>query len=189
MLMLLVLSLLVLPYDTMMPVFAKIVYNGDAATYGYISSFVGLGAIMGSLFMASIKEVSRLKSVLLISVSILGVGLIVFSRVEYLPAAIPFAVVIGFGSLSPMTAGITLIQMESAPEMRGRVMSYVAMAYFGMLPLGSLLVGTVSQKISAPLTMFCQGILALIIALIFSKFLLKPSEKNNQKKQRKINSV
>ncbi|GLU52924.1 MFS transporter [Dyadobacter frigoris] len=187
MLMLVLLSLFVLPYDTMMPVFAKIIYKGDAATYGYISSFIGLGAIMGSLFMASIKEVSHLKLVLLVSVAILGAGLIFFSRIQYLPAAIPFAIVIGFGSLSPMTAGITIIQMQSAPEMRGRVMSYVAMAYFGMLPLGSLLVGMVSQKVSAPLTMFYQGILALIIAAIFSKYILKqfgetrPNDKKAEK--------
>ena len=57
--------------------------------------------------------------------------------------------------------------------MRGRVMSYVAMAYFGMLPLGSLLIGTLSQRIGAPLTMLCQGILALLIAVLFGKLLYK----------------
>jgi len=57
--------------------------------------------------------------------------------------------------------------------MRGRVMSYVAMAYFGMLPLGSLLIGFVSQHTGAPNAIFYQGIIALIIAALFSKFLTK----------------
>lgn len=57
--------------------------------------------------------------------------------------------------------------------MRGRVMSYVAMAYFGMLPLGALLIGAVSQQIGAPNAILCQGIIALIIALVFSKYLRK----------------
>jgi hypothetical protein len=59
-------------------------------------------------------------------------------------------------------------------------MSYVAMGYFGMLPLGSLLVGSISQKITAPLTMLCQGIIALIVAVVFSKFLRKdkPDKRN-----------
>jgi len=47
-----------------------------------------------------------------------------------------------------------------------------------MLPLGSLLIGTISQKITAPLTMFCQGIIALIIAAIFYKIFSK--EKTNK---------
>jgi predicted MFS family arabinose efflux permease len=190
MLMLVLLSLFVLPYDTMMPVFAKVVYNGNAATFGYISSFIGLGAIMGSLVMASVKDVRRLKVILLLSVAILGAGLIFFSRIQYLPAAMPFAVIIGFGSLSPMTAGITIIQMQSAPEMRGRVMSYVAMAYFGMLPLGSLLTGSVSQKISAPLTMLCQGVFALVIAAIFSKYLSTKSgaQPDGKKTEKSIHS-
>ena len=57
--------------------------------------------------------------------------------------------------------------------MRGRVMSYVAMAYFGMLPLGSLLIGAISQQTGAPNALLCQGIVALIIAAVFSKYLRK----------------
>ena len=57
--------------------------------------------------------------------------------------------------------------------MRGRVMSFAAMSVFGMLPLGSLLIGFISQKIGAPITMLCQGILAILIAVLFSKLLYK----------------
>jgi len=179
MLILICLSLLVLPYDTMIPVFAKVIFKGNAATYGYISSFTGLGAILSSLFMASVKNVGRLKIILLIGMLTLGAGLILFSRVSYFPLAMPFAVLIGFGSLMPTTASITIIQMEAASNMRGRVMSFVAMAYFGMLPLGSVLIGAISQKITAPTAMLCQGVAALVIAGVFSKFLIKtkPDEK------------
>jgi len=48
----------------------------------------------------------------------------------------------------------------------------VAMAYFGMLPIGSLLVGAVSQLIGAPNSLLCQGALDLIIAATFAKFLV-----------------
>ena len=50
-------------------------------------------------------------------------------------------------------------------------MSYLLMAMTGMLPLGSLLTGAISQKIGAPDTLFCQGILALIIVAVFANFL------------------
>jgi len=168
-----ILSLLVFPYDTIVPVFAKVIFKGNAATYGYISSFMGFGAILGSLFFASLKKGTDLRAVILLSTCVLGIGLIIFSRIGYFPLAMPFAVLIGFGSLMPMTASITTIQMEAAAHMRGRVMSYMAMSFFGMLPLGSLLIGAVSQKITAPLTMLCQGIAALVIAALFTKILLK----------------
>jgi MFS family permease len=164
-------SFLILTYDTMIPVFAKVIFKGDAATFGYISSFVGLGAIAGSLIMASVKGIDKLKSTLIVSVIVLGAGLILFSRISQFYFALPFAILIGLGSLTPMTASITIIQMEAAPNMRGRVMSFIAMGFFGMLPLGSLLVGFISQKISAPLTMLIQGLTAIVIAIIFSRLL------------------
>ncbi|WP_343693259.1 MFS transporter [Chitinophaga sp.] len=161
----------VLPYDTLMPVFAKVIFSGNARTFGYIASAVGAGSIAGSLFLASLKKGEQLAAILLVSIVILGIGLIGFSRCTSFYAGMPFAVIIGLASLVPMTASITIIQVEAAAHMRGRVMSYVAMAYFGMLPLGSLLAGTVSQKISAPLTMLIQGGIALVIAFIFSNYL------------------
>jgi MFS family permease len=170
-LLILCMSFLVWPYDTVIPVFAKVVFKGNAATYGYITSFVGLGAVLGSLFLASVKKDANLKLLLLMGIVTTGIGLVSFSLAGYFPVAMVCAIVLGFGSLMPVTVSITIIQMESASQMRGRVMSYIGMAFFGMLPLGSLLVGLVSQRIGAPLTMLCQGIIALLIAIIFSNFL------------------
>jgi len=34
-----------LPYETLLPVFAKVIFKGDSLTFGYIRSFIGLGAI------------------------------------------------------------------------------------------------------------------------------------------------
>jgi hypothetical protein len=53
------------------------------------------------------------------------------------------------------------------------------MAYFGMLPLGSLLIGFISQKIGAPLTMLCQGILAVIITVVFGKIFYQQNKYTN----------
>ena len=48
------LGLLVLPYNTVLPVFAKVIFKGDAATFGYINSFIGIGAVAGSFFLATL---------------------------------------------------------------------------------------------------------------------------------------
>ncbi len=173
MLMLALTALLVLPYNTLLPVFAKVIFKGDAATYGYINSFIGLGAVCGSIFLASLKPGTDLKIVLLSNTIIFGAFLILFSHLSYFPLAMLVAVLTGFGMMSQTTIIMTIIQVNSDKKMRGRVMSYVAMAYFGMLPLGSLLIGAVSQWIGAPNAILCQGIVALVIAAVFSKYLRK----------------
>jgi MFS family permease len=172
MIMLGLISLLVLPYNTLLPVFAKVIFKGDAATFGYINSFIGFGAVAGSVFLASLKPGTDLKIVLLINSIIFGICLMFFSHISYFPVAMLFAAVSGFGMMSQTTIFITIIQVESDKAMRGRVMSYVAMAYFGMLPIGSLLIGAVSQQIGAPNAILCQGIIALIIVAAFYKFLV-----------------
>jgi len=166
-------SLLVLPYGTVLPVFAKLVFKGDAATFGYINSFIGIGAVTGSIFLATRKQNADLKSLLLVSTIIFGIFLILFSHAENFPLAMLLAAVTGFGMMNQTTICMTIVQVESEKEMRGRVMSYVAMVYFGLLPLGSLLVGYISQQIGAPDTILLQGIMALIIAVLFFKFLRK----------------
>jgi MFS family permease len=172
--------LLVLPYDTLLPAFAKVIFKGDAVTFGYISSCIGLGAIGGTLFLASLKPSADRKKLMLVCMIILGIGLILFSRIAYFPVAMLFAGLSGFGAMSQNTICLTIIQVNADIKMRGRVMSYVAMAYFGMLPLGSLLIGAVSQKLGASNTMFCQGVIALIIGVAFYAFLKR--NKFNKKK-------
>jgi MFS family permease len=178
-LMLTLVSLLVLPYNTLLPVFAKVIFKGDAATFGYMNSFIGLGAVCGTVFLASLKPGADLKIVLLINTVILGIGLILFSHISYFPMAMLIATLCGFGTMAQTTVCITLIQLSADAQMRGRVMSYVALAYFGMLPVGSLIAGAVSQKVGAPDTLLAQGIIAVIIAVSFSG-LLRDTKRNKQ---------
>lgn len=176
------LSLLILPYDTLEPVFAKVVFKGNATTYGYVSSTIGLGALIGTLLIASAPKGINLRKVVLTSIVILAIGLILFSQMGTLQLALPFALILGIGSITPISTSIAIIQMETDPQMRGRVMGYVVLAFFGMLPLGSLLISTLSQKVGAPATMLCQGIAALLIAavfyVLFGKKKLKSSRAN-----------
>jgi len=181
-LMLTLVSFLVLPYDTLLPVFAKVIFKGNAETFGYIYSFIGLGAIAGAFFLASLKRGTDLKIVLLTNTIILGIAMMLFSHISYFPLAMPFAILCGFGTMSQSTICITIIQVNSAAHMRGRMMSYVAMAMFGTMPLGSLLIGSVSQRIGAPDTMLGQGIITLIIVALFSGFLRKDSMDKKKRK-------
>lgn len=178
--MLALISLLVLPYNTVLPVFAKVVFKGGASTFGYISSFVGVGAVIGTIFLASRKPGAHLKKILFISTIMMGAGLICFSQIKDFPLAMFFAMLAGFGSVAQFTISNIVVQSESAPHMRGRAISILLMAIFGMMPLGSVLIGAVSQHIGAPATVLGQGIIGLIIALCFARFLLKRAENTRE---------
>ena len=181
MLMLAAVSFFSLPYITLLPVFAKQIFHGEASTFGYLNSFVGLGALTGALFLASLRSGTNLKRVLLICTVVFAVGLVTFSLVSDLSVALVLIALTGFGMMSQTTISNTLIQTTVAPAMRGRVLSYYAMAFFGMQPLGGLLVGTISHYIGAPQTLFWQGITTLIIAVLFLPFLRREDLNSNQR--------
>jgi MFS family permease len=171
--MLAIVSLLVLPYNTVLPVFAKVVFKGDASTFGYINSFIGIGAVTGTIFLASRKPGAHLKRILFISTILMGAGLICFSQITNFPAAMLFAAIAGYGSIAQFTISNIVVQSDAAPEMRGRTMGILLMAIFGMMPLGSVLTGAVSEHIGAQATVLAQGIIAVTIALLFVKFLTR----------------
>jgi MFS family permease len=171
MIMLALISLLSLPYITLLPVYAKEIFAGNASVFGYLNSFIGLGAIGGAYFLAAQKNGTDLKSILFTNTILFGVGLLAFSHATSLPLALLFLIITGFGMMSQTTISNTLIQMAVAPSMRGRVISYYAMAFFGMQPIGSLLIGALSSRIGPQNTMLIQGAITIIIALIFAPFL------------------
>jgi MFS family permease len=172
-LMLAAMSLFVIPYSTLLPIYAKVIFHGNAATFGVIDSFIGLGAISGALYLATRTKttLASRKKILRINTVIFGVGLILFAYTPWFPLAMLFAVISGFGMMAQTTMTNTIIQTTVAPEMRGRVISYFAMAYFGMMPLGSLLVGAVSQYAGAPNTVFAEGVIALGVVAVYWKYL------------------
>jgi MFS family permease len=175
-LMLAAMSLFVIPFSTLLPVYAKVIFHGNATTFGAIDSFIGLGAISGALYLAHQNAGTELrrKKILRTNTIILGVGLILFSYTPWFPVAMVFAVVSGFGMMAQTTMTNTIIQTTVAPEMRGRVISYFAMSYFGCMPIGSLLIGTVSQYAGAQNTMLSSGIMALILVTVFWRYFKRP---------------
>ncbi|MCC8410505.1 MFS transporter [Mucilaginibacter sp. UR6-1] len=178
-LMLCLMSVLVLPFSTLIPVYARDIFKGTASTFGVIDSVIGLGAFAGAIFLASLKPGSNLKLILAINTIVLGAGLALFSHEEIYPIALVFAMVSGFGMMSQVTISNTVIQTTVSPDMRGRVISFYAMVLFGLQPIGGLLIGTVSQYINAQNTLLAEGIAALLIGGLHLYFLRKEKQKNN----------
>src|ERR1700761_9590905 len=172
--------LFVLPFSTLLPVYAKDIFKVTASTFGIIDRVIGLGAVSGASFLASLKPGSNLKKILAINTLVFGTGLILFSHEGNYPLALVFATVAGFGMMSQITVSNTLIQTTVEPQMRGRVISFYAMAFFGMQPLGGLLIGKLSELIGTPDTMLAEGIFALLIGALHIRFLRKEKLKKQQ---------
>lgn len=168
-----IVSLLILPYDTLLAAFAKTIFHGNARTYGTLASCIGIGALTGTIFLASLKDGNKRKKVLTFSAALLGVSLIAFSFIHITLLAYAIAVIMGFSALTQTTICLTVIQTQTISEMRGRIISLYAMAMFGMLPLGGLLVGSVSHRIGSPNTILIQGFIAILVSIVFYRIFNK----------------
>jgi MFS family permease len=173
-------SLMVLPFSTLIPYYAKDIFKGTASTFGVIDSFIGLGAFCGAIFLASQKAGANLRKILFINTLVFGVGLILFSHETIYPLALVFVTIAGFGMMSQITVTNTLIQTTVAPEMRGRVISFYALAFFGLQPLGGLVVGSISKWAGTTNTLMGEGIAALLVGLLHWRYLRKEKLKLQQ---------
>lgn len=168
-------SLLVSPYVTLLPVYAKNIFKGDAATYGWLNAAIGIGAFAGAFYLATLSASVNFRKILLFNTFILGISLILFSYSYNIYLAIFFSVIGGFSSLLQTSVITTIIQSETAAEFRGRIVSLIAMAIFGMLPLGSLLVGYLAPIVGTQFTVFVEGLLGITIGVLFYKRLINSS--------------
>ncbi len=166
-------SFCVLPYATLLPIVAKEVLNGNALTYGYLISCVGIGALFGAARLASLSSILYHQKILYLATLLLGGSIVALSFCTVDLPAFVFAALSGLGMMLHTTIVNTLLQTLSDVRMRGRVMSYYAMALFGMQPIGALLIGTISHRIGVEPTLLIQGLLALCLALAFRSFLWK----------------
>lgn len=170
-LMLATVSVLLLPFTSLMPIYAKDIFNGTASTFGLLDSAIGCGALIGAIFLASLQPGTNLSRILAINNIIFGVGLILFSHSPSYPLALLFVAIAAFGMMSQTTISNTLIQTMVAPAMRGRVISIFVMAFSGGVPIGSLLVSYLSQHTGVRATVLGQGLLALIIGIMHARYL------------------
>ena len=175
-----VMSLLVLPFTTLTPVFAKDIFHGSAYTLGIIDGAIGLGALTGALFLASLKQGTNLSKVLAINTLVFGLGLTLFSQVLMLPLALLFITIGAFGMMSVRTVSNTIIQLHVPNRFRGRIISIYLMTLTLMMPIGSLLIGAVSHYTGVQAVVLTEGLIALVIAVIYGRYLKKEKLKNEE---------
>jgi MFS family permease len=160
-------AVLVLPFTTLMPVYAKDIFGGTATTFGLLDGAIGLGGLVGALYLAGLQPSTNLNKVVTVTTFVFGAGLLLFAYTPWVMLALAFLVVGAFGMMAQTTISVTLLQTQVLPAMRGRVISLYVLVYTTALPLGSVLVGAVSQRIGVRPTVLAEGILALGIGLLY----------------------
>jgi MFS family permease len=160
-------SLLGLPFQVFMPVFAREVLQGDSRTLGYLIGAIGAGALTGAVFLATRRTLGGIPLIILISALMFSAGLMAFSASPTLLLSVLLLVITGFGMVVEFASSNTLLQTLVDDRMRGRVVALYSMSFMGFTPLGSLLTGWLAEIAGVQFTVFVAGFCCLIAALFF----------------------
>lgn len=149
------------PYSVLMPAIAAQELGGGPNTLGLLMAASGVGALTGALYLAQRESVLGLGRVIMLATLLFGAGLIGFSRTSSIGLAAVLLAFVGAGFMMQLAATNTFLQTIVEERLRGRVMSFYTMAFFGTVPIGSLIGGTVAERVGAPATVMLSGVVCL----------------------------
>ena len=158
-----------MPYITLMPVFAADVHKSGADALGLMMGAVGLGALIGALYLARRTSIIGLGRVIVVATVGFGLALIAFTVSELFWLSLVLLAAVGMGWMVLIAASNTALQVLADNAMRGRVMSLFTMMLVGMAPFGSLLAGWFADRVGAPLVVAIGGGVCVIAALFFAR--------------------
>jgi MFS family permease len=167
-LLLALISLVGMPYTTLMPIFAGRILHGGAHTLGFLMAAVGVGALIGAVTLAARRSVLGLGRVIPMTAAGFGAGLVAFSASQWFWLSMLLLVGTGYCFMQQMASSNTILQTIVEHEKRGRVMSFYAMSFQGVAPFGSLIAGAAASRIGAPLTLMVGGSLCICGAALFA---------------------
>ena len=155
-----------LSINTLLPAFSTDVLKGGPDDLGLLMTGMGFGAIIGSLALAKMSSVTK-KGFWIIGTGALWGGLVAIFSItqDYFISTIVIGC-IGFVSAINMSMNRSVMQLQVAQSMRGRIMSVDMMSH-GLMPLGILPIGYIAETISVQAGLFTSGIALLLLTLLF----------------------
>ena len=156
------------PYTVLMPAIAKEVLHGGPNTLGLLMTATGVGALAGALYLAQRESVIGLGRIIMWASAVFGIGLVVFSQLTSLWLSFVVLAIAGCGFMIHLAATNTILQTIVEERLRGRVMSFYTMAFFGTVPIGSLIGGVMADRYGAPTTVLLSGIACLAASAWFA---------------------
>jgi MFS family permease len=140
-------GMLAYEFQVTLPIVAGKVFHGSSATYGLLLAAMGAGAIIGGLWTAARgKTGSRAlsRAALVFGVCMAFAALAPLLGIEFVAIA-----VVGFASVTFLAMANSTLQLNTEPQMRGRVMALWAVAFMGSTPIGGPLIGWITSTAGA----------------------------------------
>ncbi len=138
-----------IPDLVLMPVIARDVLGTGASGYGFLLTFVGVGALAGALTLAARARRIRRGRWLMVSSYAFSILLVIFSFVRSVPVAAGVLLFTGLTMIINSALANGILQTVVPDELRGRVMSAYVFVYVGLSPIGSFLAGAVARAVGA----------------------------------------
>jgi hypothetical protein len=157
-------------FQVSLPLLAANTFHGDATTYGFLTSTMGIGAVVGGLIAAgrSKRSPRRLVNTALAFGAVIILASLAPTRLIEEGALL----LVGAGSVTFLSLGNSTLQLEAEPAMRGRVMSLWSVAFLGSTPIGGPLIGLIGGSLGARYGLGVGGVAALV-AGVFGYVMLK----------------
>ena len=161
-----------LSINTFLPAFNTDVLKGGADDLGFLMTSMGVGAILGSLLLARFASAPHKGYWVIGSSALWGLTLALFAVTETYIYVVIFIGLIGFWSAVNMSMNRSLMQLQVAPGMRGRIMSIDMMAH-GLMPLGILPIGYIAEHYSVEAGLATSGLVLFFITVVSAIFMPK----------------
>lgn len=148
-------------FQVSLPAAAKDAFHGGPQAFGFMTAAMGVGAVVGGLLVAA-RGTTGLRTLILAAIGF-GITIAVTAAVPHLWMAIVALFFVGWLSVSFMSTGNATLQLNSDPQMRGRVMSLWSVAFMGSTPIGGPLIGWISEA-SGPRAGLAVGAASCFVA-------------------------
>jgi predicted MFS family arabinose efflux permease len=131
----------------LLPGFADNVFGRGPQALAWMTATVGLGAVLGGLWMVRRPAIAGLTSVVFANTLLMTAALLGFAATAQFWIALPCLAIAGFGLVVSGIGAQTLVQSAVATAVRGRVMALYGMIFRGGPALGALAMGVASEHI------------------------------------------
>ena len=180
-LMMAVIGTLAFNFSVVIPLIATNVFHQGAGGFGFLTSVLGAGAVVGALAAASRKGISYRR---LVGLAVaMGISILAAAVAPSLALEIAALFIMGAASFAFITTANTTIQLTTRPDMRGRVMALYAIAFLGSTPVGSPIVGWISQQFGPRIGFAVGGVAALVAAAVAAVSLERVRDERNARER------
>jgi MFS family permease len=147
-------------FQVVVPLFVIQDLGGTDQTFTLLFSVLSLGSFVGALLVAR-RTGSSVRRVGMTALAF-GVSMAMLAVAPNQAVAFLVGPLIGVASIAFMTSSTSLVQTESAPEMRGRVLALQAMVFLGSTPIGGPIVGWIAEHLGARYALGVGGVACLL---------------------------